>query len=214
MMYILVLNCGGSSVKFQVFDMPSAQVIAKGMVERIGKTDAVLHYNSVCHEAWQKEMPISDHKEAISTALLCSECGICDMFACPLDLSPRRINMAIKEELAKRGFKNPHHNADLTAHPFRDGRLIPVERLIARLGLNQYNKPAPLIMDEQIVKKVTLPLKQSTGVPVTPLVKTGDRVEKGQLVGSVPKGQLGANLHASIAGVVRAIGQEIVIEGI
>lgn len=68
-MNILVLNCGGSSVKFQVFDMPSAQVIAKGMVERIGKTDAVLHYSSVRHEAWQKEMPISDHKEAISMAL-------------------------------------------------------------------------------------------------------------------------------------------------
>ncbi|MDK2992770.1 MAG: acetate kinase [Clostridiales bacterium] len=68
-MNILVLNCGGSSVKFQVFDMPSAQVIAKGMVERIGKTDAVLHYSSIRHEAWQKEMPISDHKEAISTAL-------------------------------------------------------------------------------------------------------------------------------------------------
>ncbi|AEE96027.1 4Fe-4S dicluster domain-containing protein [Mahella australiensis] len=157
---------------------------------------------------------VTTDSAAITTALLCSECGVCDMFACPLDLSPRHINIAIKEELAKRGFKNPHHNADLVAHPFRDGRLIPVERLIARLGLNQYNKPAPLIMDEQIVKRVSLPLKQSTGVAVTPLVNTGDRVKKGQLIGSVPEGQLGANLHASISGIVKAVGQEIVIEGI
>ncbi|AEE96018.1 acetate/propionate family kinase [Mahella australiensis] len=68
-MNILVLNCGGSSVKFQVFDMPSERVIAKGMVERIGKTDAVLHYSSARQEAQQRVMPISDHKAAISMAL-------------------------------------------------------------------------------------------------------------------------------------------------
>lgn len=151
---------------------------------------------------------------AITAAMLCSECGVCDMFACPLDLSPRLINMAIKQEMAKRGFKNPHHKADLTVHPFRDGRLVPVKRLIARLGLNRYNTEAPLSMEEHVPKRIVLPLKQSAGVPVQPMVKQGDRVEKGQLIGSVPEGKLGANLHASISGIVKAVSQEIVIEGI
>ena len=44
-MIILILNCGSSSIKYQLFDMgKDADVIAKGMVERIGFTDAVLSH--------------------------------------------------------------------------------------------------------------------------------------------------------------------------
>ncbi len=44
-MIILVLNCGSSSIKYQLFNMDdSAEVIAKGMVERIGFTDAVISH--------------------------------------------------------------------------------------------------------------------------------------------------------------------------
>lgn len=68
-MKVLVLNCGGSSVKFQVFDMPAEQVIAKGMVERIGKKDAVLHYSSRSQASYQKVMEVSDHRTAIELAL-------------------------------------------------------------------------------------------------------------------------------------------------
>ena len=44
-MIILVLNCGSSSIKYQLFEMgEKAEVIAKGMVERIGFTDAVISH--------------------------------------------------------------------------------------------------------------------------------------------------------------------------
>ena len=36
-MKILVLNCGSSSVKYQLFDMPAGDVLCKGMVERLGE---------------------------------------------------------------------------------------------------------------------------------------------------------------------------------
>lgn len=41
-MKILVLNCGSSSLKYQLFDMTDESVLAKGLVERIGMNDAIL----------------------------------------------------------------------------------------------------------------------------------------------------------------------------
>ena len=41
-MLILVLNCGGSSVKYQLVEMPDERVLARGSVERIGKEDGEL----------------------------------------------------------------------------------------------------------------------------------------------------------------------------
>ncbi|MCK4848470.1 MAG: electron transport complex protein RnfC, partial [Candidatus Heimdallarchaeota archaeon] len=62
--------------------------------------------------------------------------------------------------------------------------------------------------------KVSIPLKQHIGDPALPIVKVGDHVKKGDLIGKIPEGSLGATVHASINGIVRNIGQEIVIEQI
>jgi len=52
-MIILVLNCGSSSIKYQLFDMgEKAVVIAKGLVERIGFTDAVISHNPTGKERY------------------------------------------------------------------------------------------------------------------------------------------------------------------
>ena len=40
-MKILVFNCGSSSIKYQLFEMPDGKVLAKGMLERIGQAQAV-----------------------------------------------------------------------------------------------------------------------------------------------------------------------------
>ncbi len=46
-MKIIVLNCGSSSIKYQLYDMPSEQVIAKGLVEKIGlKGSAIKHWRN------------------------------------------------------------------------------------------------------------------------------------------------------------------------
>jgi LCP family protein required for cell wall assembly len=45
-MKTLVINCGGSSVKCQLVDMPTETVLARGSVERIGKSDAVLTHEA------------------------------------------------------------------------------------------------------------------------------------------------------------------------
>ena len=41
-MKILVINCGSSSLKYQVFDMDREEVLAKGLAERIGIKDSRL----------------------------------------------------------------------------------------------------------------------------------------------------------------------------
>lgn len=52
-MKVLVINAGSSSIKYQLFDMPSKAILAKGMIERIGQPDAALvhQYNGNKHAA-------------------------------------------------------------------------------------------------------------------------------------------------------------------
>ncbi len=45
-MKVFVVNCGSSSIKFQLFEMDDESVLAGGLVERVGTEDAVLHLNA------------------------------------------------------------------------------------------------------------------------------------------------------------------------
>ena len=81
-MIILVLNCGSSSLKYQLLDMKSDEVydlIAKGLVERIGMETGCLKHKATGKEPLVKEMPIEDHTVAIRSvmdALLDKEYGV------------------------------------------------------------------------------------------------------------------------------------------
>ena len=45
-MKILVLNCGSSTVKYQLLEMPAGDVLAKGNVERIGESEGILTHKT------------------------------------------------------------------------------------------------------------------------------------------------------------------------
>ena len=64
-MKILVLNCGSSSVKYQLFDMADESVLAKGIVERIGMTDAILTHRPTGGEKYRQVQAILEHTTAI-----------------------------------------------------------------------------------------------------------------------------------------------------
>ncbi len=64
-MKILVLNCGSSSVKYQLFDMTDESVLAKGLVERIGMTDAILTHRPTGGEKHRQVQMILEHTTAI-----------------------------------------------------------------------------------------------------------------------------------------------------
>ncbi len=73
--------------------------------------------------------------DAIATAWLCSECGVCATVGCPVGLAPVRVNQALKQSMAARGIKSPFHRSELAAHPMRQSRRVPSSRLVARAGL-------------------------------------------------------------------------------
>ncbi|WP_434073718.1 4Fe-4S dicluster domain-containing protein [Moorella naiadis (nom. illeg.)] len=154
---------------------------------------------------------ITGDSRGITGAMLCSECGLCELFACTLELSPRQVNIAIKKELRRQGYRPGRPGQQPLVNPWRAGRQVPTGRLVARLGLGAYNRQAPLTLELYRPRLVRLPLQQGAGVAATPLVKSGDRVARGQLIATVPEEQIGANLHASIDGTVQAVGEAIII---
>ena len=64
-MIVLVLNAGSSSVKYQVFNADTEQVLAKGLVERIGMAGAILTHKPTDREEVRLSGEILDHKMAI-----------------------------------------------------------------------------------------------------------------------------------------------------
>jgi Na+-translocating ferredoxin:NAD+ oxidoreductase RnfC subunit len=142
-------------------------------------------------------------------ALLCCECRTCN-YACPVHLAPGDIALNIKRDLVKEGLKNPYHR-QTEADPYRDYRRVPMTRLINRLGLAKYDVAAPLTAVTTPFSRVTLKLSQHIGVPARPVVAVGDTVKMGDLVGKIPEGSLGAPIHASIDGVVKAVTNEAIV---
>jgi len=149
--------------------------------------------------------------EVLEDALICSECGICEKFACPMMLSPREINAAIKQKLLKEGIKREPRRETYRVSPFNETRKIPLRRLMERLEVTRYDTHPPFYGDAIEVKRVSIPLQQHLGKPAVAVVRPGDRVKKGDLIGEIPEGALGARVHASIDGTVESVNEHIVI---
>lgn len=149
-----------------------------------------------------------EESEHVTSAFLCCECGMCELFACPLEIQPRRILADLKAELVRRGVENPHRRQDVRAGSVREYRQIPTSRLVQRLGLSEYDRDAPF--DERPVEpdRVVLLLTQHAGRPARPVVEEGQRLLEGDVVADVEAGSLGARIHASITGTVEAVTDE------
>lgn len=68
-MYILALNCGSSSLKYQVFDADTKKVIVGGNVEKIGLPDSFLTQKYPDGTKERKETEMKDHREALSVVM-------------------------------------------------------------------------------------------------------------------------------------------------
>jgi Na+-translocating ferredoxin:NAD+ oxidoreductase RnfC subunit len=151
--------------------------------------------------------------EILEDALICSECGVCEKFACPMMLSPREINSVLKQKCLAEGAKREPKRETYKVSPFFDTRKVPVRRLMERLEVTKYDTHPEFSTDEVQVNKVNILLRQHLGQPSLPVVAKGDRVRKGDLIGEIPEGALGARIHASIDGTVTAVdGERIIIQ--
>ena len=68
-MNVLVINCGSSSLKFQLIDVETERLIAKGICDRIGIDGSQLVYAPTGKDKIKKNIDMPDHKTAISIVL-------------------------------------------------------------------------------------------------------------------------------------------------
>ncbi|MBQ3661593.1 MAG: acetate kinase [Firmicutes bacterium] len=68
-MKVLVINCGSSSLKYQVLEMENEELLCKGLVERIGIEGSVIKHEKIGMDKWVLETPMKDHKDAIGHVL-------------------------------------------------------------------------------------------------------------------------------------------------
>lgn len=68
-MNVLVINCGSSSLKYQLINMNDESVLAKGLAERIGIEGSVVKHQAAGKEKVVIEEPMKSHKEAINIVL-------------------------------------------------------------------------------------------------------------------------------------------------
>ncbi len=91
---ILVINCGSSSLKYEVYAMPSRVSLGKGLVERIGETSGVITQSSP-HGALREENHFKDHHAAMEAV-------------CRVLTDPRQGIIASMEEIAGCGHRVVH----------------------------------------------------------------------------------------------------------
>ena len=68
-MKVLVVNCGSSSLKYQVLEMDDSTLLAKGIVERIGIDGSVMKHEKIGMDKYILEVPMKNHKDAIGYVL-------------------------------------------------------------------------------------------------------------------------------------------------
>jgi len=135
---------------------------------------------------------------------LCCACGLCTLYACPEELFPKEACDQAKLALRQAGVRF-EPSGEPRVHPMKEARRVPLSRLRQRLRIEEYEQDAPYKPLEWRPQRVRIMLAQHAGRPAAPVVRVGQYVEKGTVVGRVAETELGANVHASIAGTVTEI---------
>lgn len=148
----------------------------------------------------------------VVNALLCCECGVCELYACPMQLQPRKVNSLVKQELGKNGIRFQKTGEDYYPDVNREYRKIPSKRAANRADVGRYYDYTIKICKEFTPDVVNIPVKQHIGVPAEPVVKVGDKVSCSDLIALCPEGKMGANIHASVDGEVISVGDVITIK--
>lgn len=144
----------------------------------------------------------------LTSALTCSECSVCESYACPVEISPMRINQILKRELRA---ANAKYEGEIEPQdPMAEHRLVPIGRLIKRLNLQPYYHEAPLVNPQWQPEFVSIPLQQHIGAPSVPVVSVGDQVSEGDCIAQAAENALSVAQHASITGTITEISNQVI----
>jgi Na+-translocating ferredoxin:NAD+ oxidoreductase RnfC subunit len=144
----------------------------------------------------------------------CCECNLCSLYACPEDLFPKDACADNRRMMRAKGLEHPARGRrDVTPHSMQDYRHVPVSSLIKKLGLSGFRNVGPFVDVRWDLAEVRIPLSQHVGAPATAVVREGDHVQPGQVLGTAPDDPdaLGVPVHASVAGTVTAVGDHVVL---
>ena len=153
---------------------------------------------------------IAEPTKHVTSAFLCSQCGVCELVACDIMLlSPRKIFAAYKEELIRRGVQNPHKQKVAEVRSGYENAKSSIEMVMKKLGLTEYDSGMPF-EGMKSVDRVRIALNGHTGVPAIPSVKKGATVRMCDPIAASPEDKLGAVYHASIGGKVSDVGEHYI----
>lgn len=153
----------------------------------------------------------NEYERFYGEAANCSECGVCEMYSCPMGLSPRKVNVFIKGQLREKNI-DVHKNMPPIFRESVFSGWPSTSRLIARLGLSRYAaKHAANECIEMFPDKVNIPFSQHIGAPAVPIVKTGDTVKKGDMIAEAKENALSSNIHCGIDGRVESVNDQCAV---
>ena len=120
----------------------------------------LLGHNMQPHKMMRIQNYSINDMESIKTAQLCCQCNMCELFACPAGLHPKMANLHFKDVLAEQNVKYKPEKTEFTARSVREYRLVPSKRLIARLGLRDFDLPAPMTEVEMKPETIRVQTRQ------------------------------------------------------
>ena len=164
---------------------------------------------------WMRAVYYGDGLDSplITQAHLCCLCNICEVWSCPLGLSPKKVAEELKMRLGREKIQNPYQNRPDSPMDFYSWRKVPKTRLLSRLSLGTYEKHLEFISCEVRFSTIILPLKQHIGAPSVPVVQVGDMVKAKQRVAEIPERALGSMIISPVDGkVVQVDNENIIIE--
>lgn len=145
-----------------------------------------------------------EFEKSFGDAINCCDCGVCEMFSCPMGLSPRRVNQYMKGKLRERGI-TVERNLNPQVRSTVDISKVPTDRLIARLNLGKYNGLHAHECITLTPNEVFLPFSQHIGKPAIAVKAAGDKVSIGDMIACADDTGLSTNIHSSVNGTISEV---------
>ncbi|MBT3236259.1 MAG: hypothetical protein HN353_09945 [Bdellovibrionales bacterium] len=153
---------------------------------------------------------LADPTEHITSAFLCSQCGVCEMVACDsMLLSPKKIYAEYRKTLVAQGVKSPHRKNNFSVRDAFEDRKISIPTIMKKMGLAKYTLPE-LVVKDFYSDRVSIPTNRHIGKPAKATVTIGDQVKIGDMIALSADGGLGSVYHASIIGEITDCDQSFI----
>ena len=154
---------------------------------------------------------MSEPSSHVTSAFLCSQCGLCELVACDSKfLSPKKIYAEFKKQLIQAGIKNPHQRSGFSVHSQFENRKVSTEMLMKKLGISHYYAHLPMKSTANEMPIVKIPTQRHKGAPSIVTVNIGQQVRRGDVISMSPADQQGSIYHASMHGKISDITESFV----